>query len=348
MKNFSFKPLVIGGLVAAVAVPLIIHYMDGQRSDGRQNSSRVMQEQKTIISEPVAKEAKAVAKKRREEVYQLASKDISSIPEELSIIAGLTGDSSSYKDRMKAIKSLSRDLDDNSIDFLREFLTQHYDEESGMTPRGFNAVKNDVLDILLRQNELVDGLGEDLVEMFNDRTYGDIWRDYCVQYMAPYYEQALEAARSEGESDRGVALNEELETIRDAYTTAMEDRSNSCAGTALIGVESLANKCDKISIYDVQKSAADIAMDASGADYNRITGLRMSGKYELKAVVQSARLEAQIGESTPLRMAAVATLAEIGGEREISLLESLREESEDKNLIAFVDRALEKLNAEEK
>ncbi len=343
MKNFSIKPLVIGGLVAAVAIPVAIHLLDDRNS----GQGPVTVVKKTAATE-ASKPTKAQEKERRSKVYQIASKDIGTIPEELSIIAGLVAGKSSYKDRMAAIKKLTRELDQNSIDFLREFLKEHYDETSGMTARGFNAVKNDVLDILLRQNVLVDGLGEELVEMFRDRTYGDIWRDYCVQYMAPYYEQALEAAKSENVSERGTALSEELAVIRDAYKDAMSDRSSSCAGTALIGVESLAGKCDEISIYDVQQNAAEMARDATGADFNRITSMRMCGKYEVKAVLQSVRLEAQVGESTPLRMAAVATLAEIGGEREVYLLEDIKESTEDKNLIAFVDRALKKLSAEAK
>ena len=219
-------------------------------------------------------------------IYAQAQLDPSKVSPELAIIAGLNPKKSSYKDRMDAIRTLDRNLDSEDISFLRTFLAQRYAGEKGMTPRGFNAVKNDVLDILLRQDKLVDGMGYDLVDMFKNENNDEIWRDYVVQYMAPYYQQKLEAVQAGGDVESD---DHELAELREIYQTALEETHTSVAGTALIGLESLAEASTDISIEDTLKSAKDIANNTAIPDYNRITAMRLCGKHNLAGLDDIAR-----------------------------------------------------------
>jgi hypothetical protein len=46
-----------------------------------------------------------------------------------------------------------------------------------------------VLDRLLRQKELPEAMGYQLVDMFTDTESDPVWKDYCVQFMSGFYEK---------------------------------------------------------------------------------------------------------------------------------------------------------------
>ena len=100
----------------------------------------------------------------------------------------LTGLLSPDPDKRHAtLNSLTRQLSTNDVAELLAFLESHPGDYAGLRPITFNAIKNDVLDVLLRQDKPVIGLGGKLVDMLRDPQQDETWRDYCVQYLAPYY-----------------------------------------------------------------------------------------------------------------------------------------------------------------
>ena len=108
---------------------------------------------------------------------------------------------------------------------LREMLTWPNDRfPEGMRAIEINAVKNDVLARLLRQIEQPEGIGLQMMEMAADVDNDPVWRDYCVQFMGPFYERAGSVGGGmsdvEGRSTSHISpstkpFHEELEAVRE-------------------------------------------------------------------------------------------------------------------------------------
>ncbi|MBN2863168.1 MAG: hypothetical protein JXN62_08415, partial [Bacteroidales bacterium] len=178
-------------------------------------------------------------------------------------LLGLNGDARHYSSMMKSIGQLSKELDADDVAALRDFLTWPNDVfPEGMREIEINSIKNDVLNNLLLQKELPEAIGYQLVDMFADTESDSVWKDYCVQFMSPYYERAAEefATRSEaqiisrGNSERSerftntkehenvdsvtsVSFSEaggenmdELDAVREAMFAALDVREGAIAG----------------------------------------------------------------------------------------------------------------------
>ncbi len=106
-------------------------------------------------------------------------------------LLGLDGKLHDYNSLGAAIAMLPKnDIPSDDEAALREMLTWPNDRfPEGMRPIEINAVKNDVLDRLLRQTELPQEIGLQLVEMASNRENDTVWRDYCIQFMTPFYEK---------------------------------------------------------------------------------------------------------------------------------------------------------------
>ena len=105
-------------------------------------------------------------------------------------LLGLDGEEHNYNSLGKAIRGLSKELSADDVAALRELLTWPNDRfPEGMRPIEINAVKNDVLDRLLRQAVLPEGIGLQMVEMAGNAENDPVWRDYCIQFMTPFYER---------------------------------------------------------------------------------------------------------------------------------------------------------------
>ncbi|MBN2704301.1 MAG: hypothetical protein JXR23_08830 [Pontiellaceae bacterium] len=136
--------------------------------------------------------------------------------EELSdpvlVLLGLDGKLHDYNSLLSAIAMLAKgNIAADDVAALRDMLTWPNDQfPEGMREIEINSIKNDVLDRLLRQKELPETMGYQLVDMFSDTESDPVWRDYCVQFMSPYYERAASELylTTEGtEAQRGLASN---------------------------------------------------------------------------------------------------------------------------------------------
>jgi len=361
------KKLIISGVVAIVGA--VAYFQFG----GTENSSVKNTETKEVVK------VKLKLKPKPRVYTRTYPKQLSKVDRNQQIIdtiaeSGVSdavldiigeGEKKGYNDRMAGIKKLTRDINGTDKKALVDFLHTQYHDEIGMREIAFNAVKNDVLDVLLRQNELVDGLGQVLADMANDDSYGDMWQDYAVQFFASYYEQAFDktmASKSTKEhkddsyenSVPSVAredMNQEQAAMLDTYWGFAEDSENPSAGTALIGLKYLSRNYSEIDQERIVKTAVDIVNDDSRPLGTKITALRM---FDTKAggmitdpeakesAAEAARIIAQTGENTVLRMAAVATLGDLGSDDDVEFLQSMLE-SDDKNMRKVAQAALDKL-----
>ena len=154
------------------------------------------------------------------------------LSEAVKALLGQDGKKHNYPSLLKAINALNADMSAADVAALREMLDFSNDRfPEKMRPIEINAVKNDVLDKLLRQKQLPEGLGLQMVEMAGNAENDPVWRDYCIQFMQPFYErvaggsvghgagsveQAFQPAHQEGGQTGKSAPQDELSAIHNA------------------------------------------------------------------------------------------------------------------------------------
>ena len=257
------------------------------------------------------------------------------------VLLGLDGDKSDYKTRAKALKKLTRNLSEDDAIALTAFLEFRASENTELKPIYFNSLKNDALDALLRQNEFQEGVGTHLARMFADEKHDEIWRDYCIQYMAPYYKERWsenDAAAMDAEPDV------EQEAIRAAYADALTHTENTFAGTALLGMEDLSRSFPEFDKEVIGAKVEDLAANDDACEAVRITSLSIAAMMGRTNALPSARMLAQTGETVTLRMAAVAALGSLGAKEDRELLASLQQDSEER-IRKTAEAAVTKLDA---
>ncbi len=282
------------------------------------------------------------------------------LSEPVRMLLGLDGKERNYPELLAAIHRLGYELSDADVAALREMLTYPNDRfPEKMRDIEINAVKNDVLDRLLRQKELSEGLGLQMVEMAENPENDPVWRDYCVQFMEPFYErksgesvsQASRLPSDEHGRRDGGGTGAELTAIHDAMLSALDERSETIAGTALIGLELLSRSYDEFDREVIVEKAVEIASDEMASSSSRLTAMRLSAQISNNEqgtsnveVVQTARALAQTGETVLLRSAAIVTLGDVGTGDDRELLESFTF-AENKQIAAAAKLALQKMNS---
>ncbi len=213
--------------------------------------------------------------------------------------------------RNATLRSFTRHLSTSDVATLVAFLENHPGGYADLRPIAYNAIRNDVLDVLLRQDKPVAGLGARVAAMYLDPAHDDIWRDYCLQYLAGCYEAAPAETAPDSERDK----------ITSAYWDAASQFGKTFSGTALIGLEALSEKYPELDRKKVGLVAATLAGDESTCEASRITALRLCGKMKQVEALESARSVAQTGKTIPLRMAAIATLGDLGELQDLEYLQ---------------------------
>jgi len=266
-------------------------------------------------------------------------------------IINLSHQKSDYNDYHKPMLGLTRNLSADDVYALMTFLKQKAADHSDMRPIAFNGVKNDVLDVLLRQDKLPDGIGTLLADMYNDKTDDTMWRDYCVQFVANYYERKWIYADSPQKDTASEDLvDAEREAVESLYRNALKETDSTIAGTALLGMVSLSRNTEAsppdpescLAPDKIKKTIEDIVLQPECGEPTRITALRLAASLGCDKVLPQARMFAQIGETVTLRMAAIATIGDLGTADDVELLESLTADSEPR-IRAFAAKSLKKI-----
>jgi hypothetical protein len=265
--------------------------------------------------------------------------------EAVRAVIGLAGKPGDVAARDEAVNRLTRQLASNDVRALRLFLHLHTDGQTALPATAFRSLKNDVLDILLRQDSLPPGLGREMAEMYNDPDADAVWRDYCIQYMPAYFERMGELAAT-GQSGNAAVVDpvEERGMIRQLCWEATEERTSSLAGTALLSLGELARLDPALVTKDeVADKALEIAQDDNAAAAARMTALSICAAAQKREVVEVARTLAQVGESVPLRMAAIVTMGNLSHQQEDQELLAALAADKDKEIARAAKLALKKM-----
>ncbi len=306
------------------------------------------------VQEPVEPPSpEGIAARRSAFLEELEDLDIS---KPVRAVIGADGAAANRRERRDALQKLTRQLSPDDVAALRAFLHARFADQEELRLLSFNGIKNDALDVLLRQDELPEGLGGQLVEMYRDDQHDDVWRDYCVQYFAGYYERRWPSPgrrrgpaplpkpgeRQAVDPSPGTLENPERQDIEAAYWEAVSEKDKTIAGTALMAIERLSRVRSEFDRDKIGAAAVDLASDDQCLEGSRITALRVCGLMGRKEVLPAARIVSQTGETTMLRMAAIATLGDLGEEHDIDLVETMAASSE-KRIATVAESALQRL-----
>jgi len=261
----------------------------------------------------------------------LAPESESKLSKAVQTIINGSNNKADYNDYRVAMLQLTRKLSSDDISALMEFLNQKAADRSDMRAIEFNGVKNDVLDVLLRQDVLPKGIGLQLVEMYNDKSFDTMWRDYCVQFITNYYERRwIYAESSQTVSKEADAKDVEREVIEAVYWDALKETDTTIAGTALLGLNSLSQQYHTIDRERVSQAAVDLLSNPEVGEPTRITAFSIAASLGNQKALPEARVVAQTGETVTLRMAAIAAIGQLGSVSDIELLTSLAHDGEER------------------
>lgn len=226
-------------------------------------------------------------------------------------LLGLDGDQGDRDARRDALKKLSRVLSPDDAEALALFLDFRHEDHDALPSATFEALKNDALIVLLNQKEAPVGLGSQLADMFADDNHSTRWRDFSLQYLAQYYEEVMEPG------------SDEFAAITNTYANALQARSEKFAGTALMAVERLSRDHEAFDRDAIGDAAVEIALAADTSHDSRITALRVCAMMGRVEVLPQARMLSQTGTTTPVRLAAIATVGDLGDATDLEYIESL-------------------------
>ncbi len=192
------------------------------------------------------------------------------------------------------------------------------------------AERSDRLDQALRQPTLPEGFAEALLSIARDRAAPDAdWRDYCVQVLPDCHNRL---------PPDNPLRTEIVAVLRDI----LDESANAVAGTALLGLDRL-GEADNALAAESAIAAVRLASNDAAHPSARVTALRVAASHGAVDALPAARVLAQVGETPLLRLAAIATLGDLGDASDRELLLSLSISS-DKRSRSATASAVERLD----
>lgn len=170
------------------------------------------------------------------------------------------------------------------------------------------ALKNDVLNLLVDQNPVPDGLADLLIGMVAVGNHPPVILDYCIQHLGALYGDGKDAAT--------------LGRIRAALIAAAHDVRTPCAGTALYALA--ARRGQSPAERDELRRLTIAALDAKADSLVRISALQLAGEKGWREALPVVRgiLTADRRDAVTDTVA-VGTLGLLGNEADLPLLDSV-------------------------
>jgi len=224
-----------------------------------------------------------------------------------------------YRRRSKAVAALVGQLAPEDVKVLYAFLRMPPEEDRSMEPLALNSVKNDLMDLLIRQDPLPPDLGRQLLAIIGDLGADEVLRDYAIQHLAPYFDRRWPS---------GSPPDSERDAVMEACRRELDTADGTFAGTALIALHRIATTHPDIGRDGLLEKTRAMASDGSRSAITRTTAIQLCGRVGDSGILPVARVEAQSAETVQFRMAAIATLGDVGTSEDRNLLVSLAAENE--------------------
>lgn len=242
----------------------------------------------------------------------VAPPDLRIAPELLSDtvrhVCGLVPESAErYELRNDALRSIARlrDLPEADVLALMGYVAA---TNGSLRVEREAALKNDVLNLLVDQNPVPDGLADLLIGMVAAGNHPPVILDYCIQHLGALYADGKETAT--------------LNRIRAALVAAARDVRTPCAGTALYALA--ARRGQSTSERDELRRLTVAALDPKADSLVRISALQLAGEKGWREALPVVRgiLTADRRDAVTDTVA-VGTLGLLGDEADLPLLDSV-------------------------
>ena len=241
-------------------------------------------------------------------------------------------DSGTYVPRMpeQALQMLNEGKPTQSdIEEIYAFLCSH-GLPQGMAQVNLHTLKSGIMSSLQSSQNARDTLSQVLISIAGDSGQDPVTRDYAVQHFASWYPDAPNQA-----------------AIAAALWSALKEKDTSIAGSALLGLMQLSrDRPQQFERRKVEESAMKLAGDSACGELSRITALQVCGQLAVEGVLPLAEQLAGTATSMTLRTAAIATLADVGGQEVAPLLREYAQ-GEDPRLAVVGRWALDRLEEKE-
>lgn len=211
-----------------------------------------------------------------------------------------------YKTRAQNIAKINRNLSESDIQAIHRFLRRK--DSQGLAPLEINSLKNDLVLALMRQNRHDKDLVELLIEMYGDKEYSIVWRDYCIQFMGRIYPEAT--------------LSEQAR-LKKALQDAVQNSIPSLSVTAMIAVQ--LNQPDLSLEPGVIRDQALALLKHDIPSYVKVSLFQIcaADNIEPKVVLPMLRSIVKESNDVPLKSSAIAALGIYGDKTALELIEPL-------------------------
>lgn len=296
---------------------LVAGYLgQGQNLAKNENPAILVKMAQSTVSEKKAEAAKDTAAEKKAEPV---------LPDNIKLIIGQSLETG-YLPRIKAIHQLDKILPSDQIKALYDFLYRKL-ESQGLTSLEFNALKNEVVIALMQQRSRQQALAKHLIKMYNDKSFDNVWRDYCIQFMGRWYEYADPADAKE---------------MKKTLFSALAEKQSSISGTALNALKDLARQ-NIVDRTEISNTACSMLSDKTQLDLNRITALQVCVSLHDNRALPVAREILRDSRNIPLKMSAIAVIGEFGDRSDLPPL-SLCRQSTDIRLKTPAQSAIAKIS----
>ncbi len=242
----------------------------------------------------------------------VAPPDLRIAPELLSDtvrhVCGLVPESAErYELRNDALRSIARlrDLPEADVLALMGYVAA---TNGSLRVEREAALKNDVLNLLVDQNPVPDGLADLLIGMVASGNHPPVILDYCIQNLGALYGDGKDAAM--------------LGRIRAALVAAAHDVCTPCAGTALYALS--ARRGQSPFERDELRRLTVAALDPKADSLVRISALQLAGEKGWREALPVVRgILAADRRDAVTDTVAVGTLGLLGDEADLPLLDSI-------------------------
>jgi HEAT repeat protein len=232
--------------------------------------------------------------------------------------------------RLAVVGTLGKRLSADEIQALCQYVVapQTADQPGSPDRRGEHVVRNNILNVLRNQKTPPAGLADPLISIYQDRRQDAVMRDYAVQHLHSWYAQATAAERGR---------------MHSVFWNALRETDSSIAGTALLALHHLAEEHPEINSAQVNQAALRLARDERCGDLSRTTAIQVCGQRGVGEVSPTAVTLAESSTNLTLRIAAIATLGNLGDGKAKAALQTLSK-SDDPSVRRASETALQRVN----
>jgi hypothetical protein len=182
------------------------------------------------------------------------------------------------------------------------------------------SIKNAVMNVLAHQQNLPEKWEDLLRRIIEDDGQHAVIRAYALQHLFTWYEKTMESGYADGGGDQ------ESSAVRQFFWRMADHAEGSVAATALVGLCHLAGDDRGLDAAELGAKAAALIEQRGVDPLVEISAFQVAALLNQTNVLVRALEVAQTGATIASRVSGVAAVGALGGNGEMSALESLLED----------------------